>query len=101
MPVGARVHISERIDLMAKVAAIGFMVPMLDPRNAGMNVAGGVGYEVSGTAIVGACAARATESKGDIFDGAPKLEPHAMSHVEGKGGVEGNRVLQKCTRMDN
>jgi hypothetical protein len=35
MPVGARVHLSERIDLMAEVAAIGFVVPMLDPRNAG------------------------------------------------------------------
>ncbi len=86
---------------MAEVAAIGFIVPTLDPRNVGMNAAGGVGDEVSGAATVGACAARAAESKGDSIGGAPKLEPHAMGHVEGKGGVEGNRALQKCTRSDN
>jgi hypothetical protein len=59
MPVSARVHLSKQIDLMADVAAIGFMVPMFDPRNAGVNAAGGVGDEVSNAAIVGAHAARA------------------------------------------
>ncbi len=86
---------------MAEVAAIGFMVPALDPRNPGMNAAGGMGDEVSSAATVGACAARAAESKGDSIGGAPKLEPRAMGHVEGKGGVESNGALQKCTRTDN
>jgi hypothetical protein len=93
MPVGARVHLSERIDLMAEVAAIVFMVPALVPRNAGVNAAGGVGDEVSNAAIVETCAARAAESKGDSIGGVPQLEPRAMGHVEGKGGVEGNGAL--------
>ncbi len=91
MLVGARVHLSKRIDLMAEVAAIGFVVPALDPRNAGVNVAGGVGDEVSNAAIMGAHAARAAEIEGDSIGGAPQLEPRAMGqHVQGKGGVEGN-----------
>ncbi len=93
MTIGARVHLSKRIDLMAEVAAIGFVVPALDPCNAGVNVAGGVGDEVSNAAIVGARAARAAESKGDNVGGAPQLEPCAMGHVEGEGGVEGNIAL--------
>jgi hypothetical protein len=44
MPVGARgVHLSEWIDPMAEVTAIGFVVPTLDQRYAGANVAGGFG----------------------------------------------------------
>jgi hypothetical protein len=102
MPVmGTCVHLSEQIDLMSKIRAIGFMVPALDPRNAGVNAAGGVGDEVSNAAIVGACAARAAESKGDSIGGAPQLEPHATCPVEGEGGVEGDGLLQKRTRMDN
>jgi hypothetical protein len=77
---------------MAEVAAIGFVVLALDPCNAGVNAAGRVGDEVSNAAIVGACAARATESKGDSVGGAPQLEPRAIGHVEGEGGVEGNRA---------
>jgi hypothetical protein len=101
MPVSARVHLSKWIDLMAEVAEIGFVVPVLDPRNAGVNASGGVGDEVSNMAIMGACAARAAGSKGDSVGVAPQLELHAMGHVEGKGGVEGNGALRKRTRMDN
>jgi hypothetical protein len=97
MPVGARVHLSKQIDLMAEATAIRFVVPALEPRNAGANAAGGEGDEViSNAAIVGACAARAAESKGDGIGGAPKLEPHATSAVEGKCVVEGNGALRKC-----
>jgi hypothetical protein len=60
-----------------------------------------VGDEVSVVAIVGACAARAAESKGDSISGAPQLELRATGPVEGKGGVEGNRSLQKRVRTDN
>jgi hypothetical protein len=63
--MGTHMHLSERIDLMSKIRAIKFVAPVLDPRNAGVNAAGGVGDEVSDAAIVGACAARAAESKGD------------------------------------
>ncbi len=101
MPVGARVHLSKWITLMAEVAAIGFVVPALDPRNVGVDAAGGVSDEVSNTAIVGACAARAAESKGDSIGKAPQLKLHATGPVEGKGGVEGDGVLRKCTRTDN
>jgi hypothetical protein len=94
MPVmGMRVHLSERIDLMSKIRAIGFMAPTLDLRNAEANAAGGVGDEVSNGNIVGACAARAAESKGDSIGGAPQLEACAMGPVEGKGGVEGAGLL--------
>jgi hypothetical protein len=61
------------------------VAPTLDPCNAVVNVAGGVGDEVSNAAIVGAHAARAAESKGDSIGGAPQLEPHAMGPVEGEG----------------
>jgi hypothetical protein len=101
MPVGARVHLTKRIDLMAEVAAIGLVVSALDPRNAGANAAGGEGDEVSDVAFVGACAARAAESKGDGIGGAPQLELHATGHVEGEGGVEGNGASQKRTRTYN
>ncbi len=67
----------------------------------GVNAAGGVGDEVSNAAIVGACAARAAESKGDSVGGDPQLEPRATCPVDGEGGVEGNEALQKRTRMDN
>jgi hypothetical protein len=102
MPVmETRVHLSERINLMSEIRAIGFVVPALDPRNAGVNADGGVGDEVSNAAIVGSCAARAAESKGDSIGGAPQLKPHAIGPVEGKSGVEGNRALQKRTGTDN
>ena len=86
---------------MAEVTAIRFMVPALDPRNAGANAAGGEGDEVSNAAIVGACAARAAESKDDSVGGVPQLEPHEMGAVEGKGGVKGGGALRKRARMDN
>jgi hypothetical protein len=101
MPVCARVHLFKWIDLMAEVAAIGFVVPPLDPHNAGVNAAEGVGDEVSKAAIVGARAARAAESESDSNGAAPQLEPRAMGHVEGKGGVEDDGALQKRTRTDN
>jgi hypothetical protein len=88
-----RMHLSERVDLMSKIRATGFVAPALDPRNVGVNAAGGVGDEVSDAAIVGACAARAAESKGDSIGGVPQLEPCAMGPVEGKGGVEGSEAL--------
>jgi hypothetical protein len=59
---GERVHLSERIDLMANVTSIGFVVPTLDKRNVGVNVAGGEGDNVSNAAVVGACAARVAEN---------------------------------------
>jgi hypothetical protein len=102
MPVmGTRVHLSEWVDLMSKIRAVGFVAPTLNPRNVGVNAAGGVGDKVSNAAIVGARAARATESKGDSVSGAPQLELHAMCPVDGEGGVEGDGALQKHTRMDN
>jgi hypothetical protein len=70
---GDRVHLSKRIDLMPEVTSIRFMVPAFDPRNAGANAAGGAGDDVSDMAVVGACAARATESKGDGIGGVPQL----------------------------
>jgi hypothetical protein len=102
MPVmGNCVHLSEQIDLISKIIAVGFVEPALNPRNVGVNAAGGVGNEVSNAAIEGACAARAAESKGDSVGGVPQLEPHAMCPVDGKDGVEGNGALQKRTRTDN
>jgi hypothetical protein len=98
MLVGARVHLSTQIDLMAKVTVIGFVVPILDPRNMGTNAAGGDGYEVGGVAIVGACAARAAGSKDDGIGGAPQLEPCASGTVEGRCEVEGDRASKKCAR---
>jgi hypothetical protein len=99
--MGNCMHLSDRIDLMSEVRVVGFVVPTLDPRNVGVNAAGGVGDEVSNAAIVGACAARAAESEGDSVSGVPQLEPHAKCPVDGEGGVEGNGALQKCTRTDN
>ncbi len=99
--MGTCMHLSKWIDLMSEIRAIGFLAPALDPRNAGMNAAGGVGDEVSDAAIVGACAASVAEREGDSVGGAPQLEPHATGPVEGKGGVEGNRLLQKRMRTDN
>ncbi len=96
-----RVHISERIDLMAKVSVIGFVTPALDPRNAGANVGGGEDDDVNIAAVVGICAARAAESKGDGVGGAPLLGLHVRDAVEGKGGVKGNGALQKRARTDN
>jgi hypothetical protein len=98
--MGTHMHLSEWIDLMSEIRAIGFVVPALDPRNVEVNAAGGVGDEVSNAAIVGACDARAAESKGDSVGGAPQLEPHATDPVEGKGGVEGNGSLRKRARTD-
>jgi hypothetical protein len=72
MPVmGNCVHLSERIDLISKIRAVGFLEPALDPRNVGVNAEGGVGDEVSNAAIEGACAARAAESEGDSVGGVP------------------------------
>jgi hypothetical protein len=102
MPVmGNCMHLSDRIDLMSKIRAVGFVVPALDPRNVGVNATGGVSDEVSNAAIVGACAARAAESEGDSVSGVPQLEPRATCPVDSKGGVEGNGALQKRTRTDN
>jgi hypothetical protein len=101
MTVGARVHLSEQIDLMAEVTAIAFVVPALDPRNVGANAAGGEGDEVGGAAIVGACAARAAESEGDGVDGEPQLEPGAAGAVEGKCGVKDNGASRKRARTED
>ncbi len=99
--MGNCMHLSERIDLMSEIRAVGFVAPALDPRNVGVNATGGVGDEVSNAAIVGAHAARAAESKGDSVGGVPQLEPRAMCLVDGKGGVEGNGASQKRTRTDS
>jgi hypothetical protein len=99
--MGMHVHLSERIDLMSEIRAIAFVAPALDLHNAGANAAGGVGDDDSNAAIARACAARAVESKGDSVGGAPQLEPRATGPVEGKGGVEGNRSLQKRAMTDN
>jgi hypothetical protein len=96
-----RMHLSERIDVMAEVTLIGFVVPALDPRNAGGNAAGGEGDDVSNAAVVGSCAARAAESKGNGIGGAPLLKPCATGAVEGEGGVEGDGALQKRARTDD
>jgi hypothetical protein len=94
MPVmGNCVHLSERIVLISKIRAVGFVEPALDPRHVGVNAAGGVGDEVSNVAIAGACAARAAESKGDSVGGVPQLEPCATCPVDGEGGVEGDGAL--------
>jgi hypothetical protein len=95
------VHLSEWIDLMAEVTAIRFAAPVLDPRNGGANAAGGEGDDVSNVAMVGICAARAAESKGNSIGGVPLLEPHVTNAVEGNGGVNGNGVPQKRVRTDN
>ncbi len=96
-----RVHLSKQIDLMAKATAIGFVLPTLDLHNAGANVAGGEGDEFSNAAVVGACAARAVESKGDGACGAAQLQPLETGAVEGEGGVKGDRASRKHTRTDN
>jgi hypothetical protein len=96
-----RVHLSKQIDLMAKVAAIGFVAPALDPHNARANAAGGEGDDVSNVAVVGICAAGAAKSKGDGIGGAPLLEPRVTDAVEGNGGVNGNKTPQKRARMDD
>jgi hypothetical protein len=99
MPVmRTRVHLFERINLMSKIRATRFMAPVLDLRNTGVNVAGGVGDEVVNAAIVGACAARAAVNTGDSVGGALQLELYATGPVEGKGGVEGNGLLQKACK---
>jgi hypothetical protein len=69
--MGNHVHLSERIDLISEIRAVGFVEPALDPHNVGVNAAGGVGDEVSNAAIVGACAARAAESEGDSVGDVP------------------------------
>ncbi len=99
--MGTCMHLSERIDLMSEIRAIRLVVPALDPSNVGMIAAGGVGDEVSDAAIVGACAAKAAEIEGDSIGGSPQLEPCATGPVEGKGGVEGDGLMQKHTKMDN
>ncbi len=102
MPVmGNHVHLSERIDLISEIRVVRFVQLALDPSNVGVNATGGVGDEVSNAAIVGACAARAAESKGDSVGGVPQLEPRATCPVDGEGGVEGDGASQKRTRTDN
>jgi hypothetical protein len=96
-----RVHLSKQIDLMAKVSSIGFVAPALDPRNAGANAVGGEGDDVSDVAVVGICAARAAESKGNGVGGVPLLEPHVTDAVEGKGRVDGDRALRKRARTED
>jgi hypothetical protein len=86
---------------MAQVTVIRFVVPALDPRNAGANAAGGEGDEIGNLAVVGACAARAAESKGDGIGGAPQLKPRAMGAVEGNCGVKGNGASRKRAKTDN
>jgi hypothetical protein len=98
---GNRVHLSKRIDPMADVRLIGFVVSALDPRNAGGNAVGGEGDDVSNAAVVEACAARATESKGDGIGGALQLEPHETGAVEDQGGVKGIGALRKHARTDD
>jgi hypothetical protein len=100
---GDRVHLSKRIGLMSDIQANGFMAPALDPPNTGTNDAGGDSDDVSNLNVVGAGAAGAAESKGDSdgVAGEPQLEPHAMGPVEGEGGVKGDGVSRKRTRMDN
>ncbi len=93
-----RVHLSKRIDLMAKVSAIRFVAPTLDPRNAGTNAAGGECDDVSEAAVVGICAAGAAESKGNDVGGAPLLEPCVTDAVLSKGGVNGNGAPRKHAR---
>jgi hypothetical protein len=102
MPVmGNHVHLSERIDLISEIRVVGFVEPALDPRDVGVNAAGGVGDEVSNATIEGARAARAAESKGDSVGGVLQLEPRATCPVEGEGGVEGDGASRKRTRTDN
>jgi hypothetical protein len=93
---GDRVNLSKQINLISKVTLIWFVVPAFDPCNAGANAAGGEGDDV-----VGACAARATESKGGGVGGAPYLESSVMGAVEGEGGVKSNGASQKHARMDD
>jgi hypothetical protein len=80
-------HLSEWIDLISEIRAVGFVAPALDPHNVGVNATGGVGDEVSNAAIVGACAARDAENEGDSVGGVPQLEPHATCPVDGEGCV--------------
>jgi hypothetical protein len=86
---------------MTKVTAIGFVVPALDLHNAGANVAGEECDEFGNVAVVGACAARAVESKGDGICGVAQLQPHATGAVKGMGGIKGDRASRKHTRTDN
>jgi hypothetical protein len=86
---------------MSEIQATGFVAPALDPCNAGVNAAGGVGDEVSNAAIVGAPAAQALENEGNSVGGALQLEPCATDPVEGKGGVEGDGSSQKRVKADN
>jgi hypothetical protein len=96
-----RVHLSKRIDLMGKVTAIGFVAPALDPHNGGANAAGEEGDDINNGAVVGICAARTAESKGDGVGVAPLLEPRVTVTVEGEDGVKGNGVPQKRARTHN
>jgi hypothetical protein len=100
---GDRVHLSNWIDLMSDIRANRFVAPALDLHNTGTNDVGGESDDVSDTAVVGAGAAGAAESKGDGdgIAGEPQLEPHATGPEEAEGGVEGNGASRKRTRMDN
>ncbi len=88
--MGNVMHLSEQIDLIFEIRVVQLVEPTLDPRNVGVNAAGGVGDEVSNATIDGAHAARAAESNGDSVGGVPQLEPGATCLVDGKGGVEGD-----------
>ncbi len=67
--------------MMAGVSAIGFMVPALDPHNAGANAAGGEGNDVDNVAVLEIHVARAAENEGEGVGGAPLLEPCVMDAV--------------------
>ncbi len=95
-----RGYLCEWHDLMAAVSGIGFVVPALDPHNAGANAAGGEGDDFGNAAVVEIHVARAAENKGEVVDGAPLLEPHVTDAVEGKRGVKGNEAPQKHARSD-
>jgi hypothetical protein len=86
---------------MSEIRAIGFVARALDPGNIGTNALREEGDDVSNAAVVGACAARTAESKGDGIGGVPQLEPRATGPVEGKGGVKGDGALRKRMRTDN
>ncbi len=95
-----RGYLYKRHDLMAVVSAIGFVVPALDPRNAGANAVGGEGNDVDNAAVVEIHVARAAENNGEGVGGTPLLELHDTDAVEGKWEVEGNGAPQKCARSD-
>jgi hypothetical protein len=86
--------------MMAAVSAIGFVVPVLDPRNAEANATGGEGNDVRNAAMVEIHVAIAAENKGEGVGATPLLEPRVTDAVEGERGVKGNKAPQKRARVD-